>query len=56
MSEGILVDEKAQEEVSEERQIAFDIWEQAASMGEYDPDGAVLSWMKDPPEESQLEE
>ena len=57
MTEALVVDENVEtKEVSEERQTAFDLWETAASMGEYDPDGAVLNWMKDPPDESQLEE
>tara|TARA_Y100000310_G_C20653658_1_gene800826 strand:+ start:47 stop:517 length:471 start_codon:yes stop_codon:yes gene_type:complete len=56
MSEGMLVEEKVQEEVSVDRQAAFDLFEQAASMGEYDPDGAVLSWMKEPPDQSLLDE
>jgi len=45
------------EEVSAERQEAFDIWQNTfASTGEYDPDGAVPLWMKNPPSEEQLEE
>ena len=58
MTEALVVEERDEdlEEVSEARQTAFDLWETAASMGEYDPDGAVLNWMADPPDQSQLDE
>jgi len=53
---GLLIEEKVKEEVSSDRQAAFDIWEQAAAMGEYDPDGAVANWMSTRPDDASLKE
>lgn len=56
MNEAVVVEERENEEVSVERQNAFDIWEQATSMGEYDSDGAVLNWMKGRPDDAVVKE
>ena len=47
----------AAEEVSEERQDAFDVWQNTfLATGDYDPDGAVALWMKDGLTSEQLDE
>ena len=45
------------EEVPEDRQDAFDVWQNTfLATGDYDPDGAVHLWMKDPPTPEELDE
>ena len=44
-------------EIPEDRQDAFEVWQNTfLATGEYDPDGAVPLWMKDPPTAEQLDE
>jgi len=44
-----------EEPVSDERALAYELWQRGQEMDEYSDDGAVLRWMKDPPDPTTVQ-